>query len=69
MTGWVAEGGGFAALGAWGGSFAAPEPVTPVEGAYDLRFVAAPLAGRFTAAWASRPQGEALAVVREADGP
>jgi hypothetical protein len=34
-----------------------------------LAFGAAPLAAGFTAAWVSRAQGEALAVVREADGP
>jgi hypothetical protein len=69
LTGWVAGGGGFAALAAWGDPFAAPEPVTPAEGASQLNFVAAPLAGRFTAAWVSRPQGDALTVVREADDP
>jgi hypothetical protein len=50
LTGWVAGGGGSAALAAWGGPFAALEPVTPAEGASQLNFVAAPLTGRFTAA-------------------
>jgi hypothetical protein len=68
LTGWVAQGGGFAALGARGGPFGAPEPVTPAEGASQLNFVPAPVPGLFTAAWVSRLQGDALAVVREADG-
>jgi hypothetical protein len=69
LTGWIAESRGFAAVGAWDGQFAAPEPVTPVESVSDLWFASAPADGRFTAAWVSRPQGDTLAVVREADGP